>query len=265
MHYPRLGFLRFQPEFGKQFPQPRQSGFGLLTRRAHDQRVVGETNQHPVLTYIPRPIDPVQIHVAEQRTDHAALWRARHRAPHLPLFHHPCTQDHPQQFENGLVTDAFLDRLHQLLARNRRKAIGDIRLDHPPATPPGLINEHLQPIVRTTFRTEPERARQHVRLEHRLQHDLTAACTIRSRTEGIDNGLDSPSTPGFGMNTRRAGSGRYRPCLNSSANSSSSRTTPYSSTSARVTLSMPGAPSFARTAIHPRHRTSLRKTLSHSA
>src|SRR6185312_2106121 len=28
------------------------------------------------------------------------------------------------------------------------------------------------PIVRTTFRTEPERARQHVRLEHRLQHDL---------------------------------------------------------------------------------------------
>jgi hypothetical protein len=33
------------------------------------------------------------------------LWRARHRAPHLPLFHHPCTQDHPQQFENGLVTD----------------------------------------------------------------------------------------------------------------------------------------------------------------
>jgi hypothetical protein len=36
---------------------------------------------------------------------------------------------------------------------------------------------------------------------------FTAACTTRSRTEGIDNGLRS-SVPGFGMNTRRAGNGR---------------------------------------------------------
>ncbi|MDF3142082.1 MULTISPECIES: hypothetical protein [unclassified Streptomyces] len=32
---------------------------------------------------------------------------------------------------------------------------------------------------------------------------FNAACTIRSRTEGIDNGLCS-ATPGFGMNTQRA-------------------------------------------------------------
>ena len=36
---------------------------------------------------------------------------------------------------------------------------------------------------------------------------FTAACTTRSRTEGIDNGLRS-SVPGFGMNTRRAGNGQ---------------------------------------------------------
>jgi hypothetical protein len=36
---------------------------------------------------------------------------------------------------------------------------------------------------------------------------FTAACTIRSRTEGIDSGRRS-SLPGFGMNTRRAGNGR---------------------------------------------------------
>src|SRR5690242_10994937 len=40
---------------------------------------------------------------------------------------------------------------------------------------------------------------------------------------------------------------------------------PYSSTAARVILSMPGAPLFRRTATHARHRTSLRLILSYSA
>src|ERR1700750_3424026 len=40
---------------------------------------------------------------------------------------------------------------------------------------------------------------------------------------------------------------------------------PYSSTWARVILSMPGAPVFRRTATHARHRTSLRLILSYSA
>ena len=40
--------------------------------------------------------------------------------------------------------------------------------------------------------------------------------------------------PGFGMNTRRAGSGRQRPSFRSAASSSSSLATPYCSTSAMV-------------------------------
>jgi hypothetical protein len=93
---------------------------------------------------------------------------------------------------------------------------------------------------------------------------FTAACTIRSRTGGIDSGLCS-LVPGLGISTRRAGSGRYRPSFSSAASSPSSRATPYSSTSARVILSMPGAPLLLRTATHARHRTSLRLTLSYSA
>ena len=54
---------------------------------------------------------------------------------------------------------------------------------------------------------------------------FAAACTTRSRTAGIDSGLCS-LVPGFGMNTRRAGSGRYRSSLNSAASSPSSRDTP---------------------------------------
>ena len=36
---------------------------------------------------------------------------------------------------------------------------------------------------------------------------FTAACTMRSRTVGIDSGRRS-AVPGFGMSTRRAGNGR---------------------------------------------------------
>ena len=57
---------------------------------------------------------------------------------------------------------------------------------------------------------------------------LHAACTIRSRTEGIDNGRISAVFPDFGISTRRAGNGRYPPSFNSSATSSNSRVTPYS-------------------------------------
>jgi hypothetical protein len=93
---------------------------------------------------------------------------------------------------------------------------------------------------------------------------LAAACTIRSRTAGIDSGLIS-SVPGLGISTRRAALGRYLLSRSSLASSPSSRATPYSSTWARVTLPVPGAPLFRRTATHARHRTSLRMTLSCSA
>lgn len=56
--------------------------------------------------------------------------------------------------------------------RNRRKALGDIRFHPPPATPPRLVDEDLQGIVRTSLRAEPERAVQHVGFEDRLEHDL---------------------------------------------------------------------------------------------
>ena len=86
---------------------------------------------------------------------------------------------------------------------------------------------------------------------------FTAACTIRSRTAAIASGLRSV-LPGLGISTFRAGSGRHVPARNSPASSPSSRVTPYSSTSAKVILSMPGAPLLRRTAIHARHKTSSR-------
>jgi site-specific DNA recombinase len=92
--------------------------------------------------------------------------------PDLPVLHHPRAQHRAQQLEHGLVADAFLHRLHELFVRDRGKAGGDVRLDHPPAALPGLIDEYLQGIVRRPPRAEPEAARQEVRLEDRLEHDL---------------------------------------------------------------------------------------------
>lgn len=56
--------------------------------------------------------------------------------------------------------------------RNRRKTVGDIRFDHPPPTPPRLVNEDLQGIVRGPFRAKPKRALQKIGLEDRLERDL---------------------------------------------------------------------------------------------
>jgi hypothetical protein len=94
---------------------------------------------------------------------------------------------------------------------------------------------------------------------------FNAACTMRSRTTGIDNGRYRSFNPGLGISTRRAGSGRYRRSRSWSATSPTSRSTPYSSTMAKVILSIPGAPLLLRTATHARASTSLRQTLCRTA
>jgi site-specific DNA recombinase len=86
-----------------------------------------------------------QVRWGRERT---ALRGPGDRPPHLPILHHSRPQYRAQQLEHGLVADAFPHRLHQLIVRNRRKAVGDVRLYHPPPAPPALIDEHLQGIVR---------------------------------------------------------------------------------------------------------------------
>src|SRR3954466_7696853 len=56
--------------------------------------------------------------------------------------------------------------------RDRLKTVRDIRFRHPPCAPPGLVNEHLEGIVRRALGPEPERALKHVGLEDRLNDDL---------------------------------------------------------------------------------------------
>jgi len=67
----RLGLLRRQAELGQHQAQPRECGFGLLPGLAHHQQVVGVPDQHPESARVPGPVEPVQVHVAQQGADHA--------------------------------------------------------------------------------------------------------------------------------------------------------------------------------------------------
>ena len=117
-------------------------------------------------------VEPVQVDVAEQGGCNPALWGSGDRPTDLPLLHHPRAQHRTQQLQERLVADTFLDRLYQLLDRNRRKTVGDVRLHHPLTPPPGLIDERLQRVMGTAPGTEPERARKEIRLEYRLRHQF---------------------------------------------------------------------------------------------
>src|SRR2546428_100638 len=93
--------------------------------------------------------------------------------------------------------------------RNRRKAAGDVRLDHPPAAPPALINEHLQGIVRRSSRAEPETDRQEIRLEDPLEHHLQRGPPEPGNDRGNRKQPPVPRTPPWGPNppARRGGAG----------------------------------------------------------
>ena len=104
--------------------------------------------------------------------DHAALRGPGDRPTDLPIFHHPRAQHHTQEFQDRLVTYTFLNRMHQLIQRDRLETVSDIRFHHPAASPPGLIDNDLEGVMRAPPRTEPERAREEIRLEHGLQHDF---------------------------------------------------------------------------------------------
>jgi hypothetical protein len=66
VHDAGLGRFRLQTEPGQQTGQARERPFGLVLRPAHDDQVVGEPHQSPV-AFIPCPVEPVQVDVAEQR------------------------------------------------------------------------------------------------------------------------------------------------------------------------------------------------------
>src|SRR6476659_3923671 len=185
MHDSGLAHLGRQPQVREQPNQMRERILGLPTAPAHDHHIVGVTHQNPVLTNLPHPINPVQIHIRQHRRQHSALRRPGHLPMHQPVAHHSCTQHHPQKPKHRLITDPFLDRLHQPVMRNRLETLGDIRLHHPPPPSPRFVDEDLQRIMSRASGPKPERTLTHIRLEDRLEHDL-AGCLHNAVTNCRD-------------------------------------------------------------------------------
>src|SRR5262249_56558410 len=98
------------------------------------------------------------------------------------------------------ITDPLLDRRHQPIMRNRLKTRGDIRLHHPTPAPLGLIDQDLEGIVRRALWRNPNEHSRKSASKIGSMTAFTAACTMRSRTAGIESGRSS-SRPGFGMKT----------------------------------------------------------------
>ena len=123
---------------------------------------------------------------------------------------------------------------------------------------PGLIDEHLQGIVRRPLRAEPETARQEVRFEDRLEHDLHRGLHDAATHRG-DRQRPAPGRcPAWGSAPSALAAGTT--CLPATGWPArhAAGSPPYTSTSAKVVLSMPGAPLLRRSATHARHKTSSR-------
>jgi hypothetical protein len=164
----RLG-RKAQP--GEDRRQRIQRADNLPAVLAHHDEIVGVAHQDPVARVLPSPVEPVQVDVGQQRRDHAALRSPDVTTPHDAVLHHPGAQHAANQDQEFAVDDPLLDDRHQPIVRDRLKARGDVRLDHPPLAPPRLINEDLEGVVRRAPGPKPERTRQEVRLEDRLEHD----------------------------------------------------------------------------------------------
>ena len=168
VHDPGLGRLRLQSEVGEQNGQParpppapwtgtspthrRRSGTVSRTRSAMPGPA-GANRRWRATGTPPRPAGPV----TGRRTEPCSITPARRNARSSASR------------RRSLMRSSTADINPEVgSSRNSRP-----RPSPPPSrTPKGLIQEHLQLAVRRASRAEPERARQEVRFEDRLKHDL---------------------------------------------------------------------------------------------
>src|SRR5262245_34824826 len=87
---------------------------------------------------------------------------------------------------------------------------------------------------------------------------LSAPCTTRSRTAGIERTRTLP--PSFGISCRRAGNGTYVRSTSSSLICPRNASMPCASMAAKVTPSTPGAPSFSWASAYAARRVSNLQT-----
>ena len=175
---------------------------------AHHDQIVGVADEHAAPACLPVPVEPVQVDVAEQGRDHPALRRAADAAPDRPVLHHPARNSARRSLRRWRSTIRSSIACINRVVRDRLETVGDIRLDHPPPAPPASSTMSCRASCADRLRPKAERARLEVGLEDRLDHRLRWPPARSGRAPSGSTAAAAPGMPGFGMKTRRAGSGR---------------------------------------------------------
>ena len=165
----------------------------------HD-KVVGIANQlclGPLPRSIPplkQVVEPVQVDVGQQRTEHASLRSApvvashRRRLAALRRFHHWRFEPLSNQPQNRAVHDAHPHTSDELVLRNAIEVAGQVRVIHRRLALRQVPADDSQRIVRRPPGRNPceQSSKSASKIGSRISN--TAACTTRSRTVGMPNG-----------------------------------------------------------------------------
>jgi site-specific DNA recombinase len=102
--------------------------------------------------------------------DDTALRSARDGRGHLALFHHPCPEPLPYQFEHPPVRDAPRHERQEFAVVDAAEIVADVRIEDVIAASCPTRAEGLQRLRGAPPGPKAVRARQKIRLENRLQH-----------------------------------------------------------------------------------------------
>ena len=96
-------------------------------------------------------VELVQVDVAEQRRDHAALRGAAERVVVLPVFHVPGREHVTNQPEKPVIVDLLCQDPQKDLVVGAAEAVGDVTLDEPHGTGPGFLHFPQRGVTASPF------------------------------------------------------------------------------------------------------------------
>ncbi len=252
----RLIRVQPQPQRAEDLLHGVQRRPGLRRAAAQHHAVIGVAHQLAHASRGELAVQDVQVDVGQQRGNDPALRSPGDRPLKAPVHHHPCLQPQADQLQHPPVRHPAPHLGEQPLMADLAEEVPDVELHDKVAARDEPGSQPLHRLHSRPLRPEPERARQEIRLEHRLQHYLRRLLghpvADRRDTERplAAIWLRDVHAPG--------GRGTVRALAQVSAEAQpGAGRTPYSScTYARVTRSTPAAPRFFRTRCHASHRTS---------
>src|ERR1700728_835646 len=172
VHNLRLIRVQLQPQRSQDLPDHFQGRPGLCLRAAQRHAIIGVAHQLTHATRGELRIQDVQANIGQQRGNHPALRRPSDRPLKLPVIRPPWRQPQAAKLEHPPVRHPLPDPGEQPVMADLAEEVADIKLRDELAALDETGTKPLHRLRGRPPRPEPVRARQEIRLEDRLQHDL---------------------------------------------------------------------------------------------